>query len=112
MTPTVLKRTEEIASIEQRHSQEVSRLKEEVSNLTNQFKGMQSLLKVLLTQGPSALDADAVAALLASPFNPRDANSVLRSSTSMYNPNNEVSCYTLVFFHLLKLTFASFIRLS
>ena len=47
--PTILKRIEEIASIEQRHSQEVSHLKEEVSNLTNQFKGMQSLLKVLLT---------------------------------------------------------------
>lgn len=48
------------------------------------------MLKVLFTDGASALDVNALPELLATPTTPKDVNNNLHFSTSTHNPNHEV----------------------
>ncbi|KAJ1435169.1 putative transposase, Ptta/En/Spm, plant [Sesbania bispinosa] len=77
ITPTMLKKNEEIAALKKQHS-------EEISSMSKQLKGMEALLRCFMKQNNPDLDDEALDNMMGNAITPR-------SSASSYIPNhNEV----------------------
>ena len=92
ITPTALKKAEEIEAIKKKHAEEVAALKEEMEQ---RLSGLENLVRALLQQGNPGLRTKSMTALLKS--SPSDANSARKvlgevhaqSSASIHVENNE-----------------------
>ncbi|KAM7272199.1 hypothetical protein ACFE04_026862 [Oxalis oulophora] len=99
LTPTLLKKNQEMAAMAKMHDMHMASIKEDMEKkleerdrdmerkLEETQKYFKSMLKSVLTQMNPSLDLDAIDAMM--PLTPRDANSGFNSSTTMHIPNNE-----------------------
>ncbi|KAJ1394590.1 putative transposase, Ptta/En/Spm, plant [Sesbania bispinosa] len=79
VTPTMLKRNDEIAALKKQHS-------EEMSSMSKQLKGMKALLRCFMKQNNPELDDEALDNMMGNAITPR-------SSASAYIPNHN-ECHT------------------
>ncbi|KAM7260665.1 hypothetical protein ACFE04_011338 [Oxalis oulophora] len=99
LTPTLLKKNQEMATMTKMHAMEMTSIKEDMKKkleerdrdmkrkLEETQKYFKSMLKSVLTQMNPSLDVDAIDAMM--PLTSRDANSDFSSSTAMHIPNSE-----------------------
>ncbi|KAK7280076.1 hypothetical protein RJT34_25138 [Clitoria ternatea] len=73
ITPTILKKNEEIVVIKKQHASEIASLESKVGVMQNEMDGLKSIVKCLLGQSIPRVDIDALATRLGCNFG--DANS-------------------------------------
>ncbi|KAM7263468.1 hypothetical protein ACFE04_001151 [Oxalis oulophora] len=100
LTPTLLKKNQEMAAMTKIHVMEMASIKEDMEKILEErdrdmerkleetHKHFKSMLKSVPIQMIPSLNVDAIDAMM--PLTPRDANSGFNSSTRMHNPNNEL----------------------
>ncbi|XP_057444992.1 uncharacterized protein LOC130744758 [Lotus japonicus] len=81
VTPTMLKRNEEIAAINKQHSHEMNQM-------TKKMQGLEGLVRCLMKQVNPNLDDEALNNIMENALS-NESSAAPRSSTSTHNPNYE-----------------------